>query len=581
VDKTTAACSYSDQAAANSAFATWLATASVSGGCGPTSIPDITTAPPYCGGDVKVTWTIADKCYTTSTYSATFSITAPPAVVVVPAVDKTTAACSYSDQAAANSAFATWLATASVSGGCGPTSIPDITTAPPYCGGDVKVTWRIADKCYDGMTYSATFTITVPEPLVISNVTDLIIPGCTYGTQEDLNAAFALWLEGFTVSGGCDPKGVFADNYTAPDSVTGGFVDVVYNVTDLCENGSDIARYTVGPCVNAHCTYTQGYYGNLGGISCADGKSYTTLALISKALSSPLYNGTMRIGLEGNSVLVSNTDADKNAILAVLPGGGSSYKLLTGNPQISALTGSFSSYLTKKGTLNNTLLAQTITLGLNLGIDGTLGGFGLQAGLDQYGKPIELATAAPQGGCGSNIPMPRSCSIGEGYGSVVNEYGYFQFPAFVNGMTVQELFTAANQALADGTLPMGVTMSTLANAVDMVNNAFDGCRIAIGYGVERLECKTSSAQEFVAFKVPIVNNQLTIKYKFSYVSDVTIDVFDAVTGAKVFSKLDTNSYLDKEVELDYNFNTGTERVYIVRLTTRLGHDEQKVMSDPY
>jgi len=218
-------------------------------------------------------------------------------------------------------------------------------------------------------------------------------------------------------------------------------------------------------------------------------------------------------------------------------------------------------------------LAQTITLGLNLGIDPSLGGFVLQAG--------ELATAAPEGGCGTTIPMPRSYSIGEGYGTVVNEYKRFEFPAFVGGMTVQALFDAANIALGEGTLPPDATMSTLAYAVDMVNNAFDGCRIAIGYGVEPLVSNTSSPQEFVAFQVPIVNNQLTIKYKFSYVSDVIIDVFDAVTGAKVFSKLDTNSYLDKEVKLDYNFNTGTEKVYIVRLTTRLGHDEQKVMSNPY
>jgi hypothetical protein len=103
----------------------------------------------------------------------------------------------------------------------------------------------------------------------------------------------------------------------------------------------------------------------------------------------------------------------------------------------------------------------------------------------------------------------------------------------------------------------------------------------MGYGVERKVCDLTSPQAFVAFEVPIVNNQLTIKYKFSYVSDVTIDVFDATTGAKLFSKADTNSYLDKEVKLDYNFNTGTQKVYIVRLTTRLGHDEQKVLSSPY
>ena len=345
---------------------------------------------------------------------------------------------------------------------------------------------------------------------------------------------------------------------------------------DSCGNQSTSCNQviTVLTC-NAHCTYTQGYYGNPGGMSCADGEQFTTDALIAKALA--FYGGTMTVGLPGNSVYMTAPD-DIDDIIRVLPGGGSSYVLPAGNIQISS--SGFSSYL-RKGNINNTLLAQTITLGLNLGIDGTLGGFGLQAGMDMNDKPIELATAMPEGGCGSDIPMPRGCSLPEDYGTVVNEYEYFPFPAFVNGMTVQELYAMANTALGGGTLPDGVTLSGLASAVDMVNNAFDGCRIFMGYGVERKVCSAASPQEFVAFEVPIVNNQLTIKYKFSYVSDVTIDVFDATTGEKLFSKFDANSYLDKEVKLDYNFNTGTQKVYIVRLTTRLGHDEQKVLSSPY
>ena len=65
-----------------------------------------------------------------------------------------------------------------------------------------------------------------------------------------------------------------------------------------------------------------------------------------------------------------------------------------------------------------------------------------------------------------------------------------------------------------------------------------------------------------------------------YVSDVMIDVFDT-TGNKVYSKADTNSYLDKEVVLNYNFNIGLQKVYIIRVTTKLGHSEQKVLSSPY
>ena len=56
-----------------------------------------------------------------------------------------------------------------------------------------------------------------------------------------------------------------------------------------------------------------------------------------------------------------------------------------------------------KGRIKNVLLAQTITLGLNIGITSPsdLGAFPLQAGV--------LATADPLGGCGSDIPEERVC----------------------------------------------------------------------------------------------------------------------------------------------------------------------------
>src|SRR5439155_223165 len=101
--------------------------------------------------------TIADHCYAGSSYSATFRITAPAAVSVTQAVNNTTSACIYADQSAADAAFAAWLSTASVSGGCSPTSTPSTTSGPAYCGGSVEVTWTIADHCYAGSSYSATF----------------------------------------------------------------------------------------------------------------------------------------------------------------------------------------------------------------------------------------------------------------------------------------------------------------------------------------------------------------------------------------------------------------------------------------
>ena len=412
------------------------------------------------------------------------------------------------------------------------------------------------------------FTITVsPNPeLMIHNpatvceglTVDLTAAAVTTGSTLE-GGDLSYWTDAAATLPLANPSAVAtAGTYYIKVLTTAGCMDI------------EPVLVTTEPCGGALCTYTQGYYGNLGGMSCADGEQFTTMGLIEKALKSyPLE--TMRIGMTGHSVLLSNTVADKDAIVAVLPGGGSSYVLLAGNPHVSALP---AGYLTKKGTLNNTLLAQTITLGLNLGIDSELGDFVLQSG--------KLATAAPEGGCGSDIPMPRSCSA-EGYVPVINEYQYFTIPAVVDLLpvkTVQGLFDMANYALGGGDLSLypGITLSALANAVDVINNAFDGCRISMGYDQTPLVCDASDSQGFVAFEVPIVDDQLVIKYKFAYLSDVTIDVFDAATGVKVYSKADTNSYLDKEVTLNYDFNTGTQKVYIVRLTTRLGHSEQKVMS---
>ena len=93
--------------------------------------------------------------------------------------------------------------------------------------------------------------------------------------------------------------------------------------------------------------------------------------------------------------------------------------------------------------------------------------------------------------------------------------------------------------------------------------------------VAPIEAKTESAG-FDAYPVPF-KDQLTIKYKFDYVSDVKIEVFNA-QGILVFSKTDTNSYLNKETALDLKLNKGKEQIYVVKLTTNRGIITKKVIS---
>jgi PKD repeat protein len=93
--------------------------------------------------------------------------------------------------------------------------------------------------------------------------------------------------------------------------------------------------------------------------------------------------------------------------------------------------------------------------------------------------------------------------------------------------------------------------------------------------VAPIEAKTESAG-FDAYPVPF-KDQLTIKYKFDYVSDTKIEVFNA-QGILVFAKTDSNSYLNKEIALDLKLNKGKEQMYVVKLTTNRGSTTKKVIS---
>jgi hypothetical protein len=155
-----------------------------------------------------------------------------------------------------------------------------------------------------------------------------------------------------------------------------------------------------------------------------------------------------------------------------------------------------SSYL-KNGTINNTLLAQTITLGLNLRIGSDLAALPLQSGMFATQTKLDCPK-------GSGLVEPV-CVDGV---MTVNPYKYYTLNAGVlcymslNGydMTVQGLYNLANDALGKVKLfpasvvcgsSYNVTLSDIAGAVDMINNAFDGCRAFVGYVQAPFSCPKS------------------------------------------------------------------------------------------
>jgi len=291
---------------------------------------------------------------------------------------------------------------------------------------------------------------------------------------------------GGTFSGTGVSNGQFCPAGLAPGSYT---VKYTYTNAQGCSSSSSISIDVVS-CNEQICTYTQGYFGNPGGLSC-DGTNggFTTTQLINKSLGN--WPGSyIRIGVSQtmptniqNYVQIDDNDAAD--IIEVLPGGGPA-KEVTGANNISSLPSS----MLQNGRIHNVLLAQTIALGLNIGITSPsdLGSFVLKAGT--------LYTADPLGGCGSNVPKTRVCTydpVTHLLIGVQNEYTSRSFSqALIDAIqaagypkTVGGLFSLANDAIGnkDGVVgsERGVSLSEIGGAAGSINEVFDECKIAVGW----------------------------------------------------------------------------------------------------
>ncbi|KAF2341375.1 immunoglobulin domain-containing protein, partial [Flavobacterium tistrianum] len=111
-DNIKSSCAYADQAAVNAAFETFKQGFTASGGNGTLTITGLEnlTPPALCGGTVTVNYNVTDACGLQKSCSATFTITAPSAVVPVAPDAVSASACAYADQAALDAAFETFKA---------------------------------------------------------------------------------------------------------------------------------------------------------------------------------------------------------------------------------------------------------------------------------------------------------------------------------------------------------------------------------------------------------------------------------------------------------------------------------------
>ena len=342
------------------------------------------------------------------------------------------------------------------------------TTRGTECHGTVTFTWTYTDCALNSHDWVYTYQVddyTLPTVVPISDYTfdcgeDIIIPypivsdNCS--DPADIDVYFSKTI--FNVTTVYGPLPADAAEWLNYDPGTTTVVCVW--AVDECGNRSiapdECFDVKINPCGDPQCTYTQGYYGNYGGMTC-DGT--TTYDLV----YSLLQPDGLVVGVGSNKLTFTNANA--NCIIDILPGGGPS----------KALNGSYTclnmASLLKKGKVSNSLLAQTITLALNLRNNPDPESLGSMVMFDGH-----LRTA-PSSDCDDpNAIVTGPYTDYQIPSAVINELK--TNPNYTN--TVQGLLDLANDAL--GGLVSNGLMSKITTAASIINEAFDECQF--GYFVD-------------------------------------------------------------------------------------------------
>jgi hypothetical protein len=231
---------------------------------------------------------------------------------------------------------------------------------------------------------------------------------------------------------------------------------------------------TIINCINA-CTYTQGFYQNPKASSCYN-NSGTSLSTTDHMLAAFGITSSQVFGNVANKRFFTlfRTDITNDNIFKMLPGGNSPRPIdIDKKPPFDGAyyddqntwslvpiqaTGP------QKGKIRNILLAQTMTLWFNIRNSSNLGGIGL---VDD--TLVTKATVS----CGSNTPSGEAVKFGLPHNVIVYLNGSNGYPPTANG-----LFSLANDVL--GGVVTNISASSVNEAVDVINNAFDECRILVG-----------------------------------------------------------------------------------------------------
>jgi len=239
-----------------------------------------------------------------------------------------------------------------------------------------------------------------------------------------------------------------------------------------------------------------------------------------------------------------------DCLIGRLPGGGPSTPL-NGNAYCEDPVGI--KIHKNTGRFKNSLLSQTITLGLNLRLDYNLGDIELEGST--------MITAASED-CADpyNPPIPGTNESFNIHHNVIDYLG-------INN-TINDLFNLANLALA-GEEIQGVSLGQISESVEAINEAFDECRVLIGFGERNALGKNDNLSPASNLEIKLNPNPCSgttqIQFKINDQQLTILDLYQ-VSGIRIKRFLN-EVMLPGEYEMEVDLSEVPAGVYFCTLPT--------------
>ncbi|MGM0626451.1 MAG: T9SS type A sorting domain-containing protein, partial [Bacteroidota bacterium] len=360
-----------------------------------------------------------------------------------------------------------------------------------------------------------------------------------------------------------------------------------------------------------YCSYTQGFYGNTGGLGCGpDGYGATAYDIMSNVMM-PYDTVPVLFGLPGNGWELYYHDITQYNIFNMLPGGGTSAPF---DP--SDVTGGIGTYdneyswgmvplktnpVQAQGKIQNNLFAQTLTFFFNMMSN---------VGFDDLEITAEYLVTADAIDCGTQLASEYATLYTEIPSSVVD---YLNDPANGYDPTAQGLFLLANDLLGGASaLQTGnsnnpdwiISHADVCDALDAFNNGFDECRIFVGFmetppayaedassydpengeemdDEENQEDEENEGQDIVEeLEVTAHPNPFKKKINFKFSSSVDTHVkFEIITlgGSMVSILFDENVLEGTNYHVTFSGSQAAPGIYFYRITTDYGTYNGKII----